>query len=98
MPKSKAVIKDEEDRSGSDAASDGPSTTSKKRQLDEVCQFQLFQPCFLTPSQSDEHLTKKAKIETGQVAPGSVCSIQRSLCISHMVYRPEKARIVKPKL
>ena len=39
MPKSKAAVKDEADLSGSDAASEGPSTTSKKRQLDEVCQF-----------------------------------------------------------
>jgi hypothetical protein len=34
---------------------------------------QLFQPCFLTLLQSDEQLPKKARIETEQVASGSVC-------------------------
>lgn len=55
------------------------------------------QPCFLTPLQPDEQVTKKAKTETEHVAHGSVCSILRSLCISHMFYRREKAKSVKAK-
>lgn len=41
MPKSK-VVKADEDSAGSDVASETPSTTSKKRQLDDIPVFHHF--------------------------------------------------------